>query len=151
MTYGPGNVIDSFSGTHNFLSNFYSASVEYEGVIYGTVEAAYQAAKSLDPTIRQLFTKYGPAEAKRKGRKVPLRPDWETVKIEIMRQLLRDKFRPGRTYHDQLLMTQPHALVEGNYWGDTFWGVCNGVGENWLGRLLMEIRDAASTEQTHGD
>jgi len=70
----------------------------------------------------------------------PMRNDWEEVKVSVMRDLIRQKFKPGSELSDRLLDTGDWLLEEGNTWGDTFWGVCDGVGENWLGRLLMERR-----------
>ena len=68
-----------------------------------------------------------------------LRPDWETEKISIMRALLRLKFADP-ALRAQLVATGVRPLVEGNRWGDRFWGVCGGNGQNMLGKLLMEIR-----------
>jgi len=83
-----------------------------------------------------------PGQAKKLGKSIELRPDWEEIKIEVMRELLRQKFDITKHYDLwlELHMTKPDELVEGNWWGDTFWGVCKGKGENHLGKLLMEIR-----------
>ncbi|MBL8796305.1 MAG: NADAR family protein [Planctomycetia bacterium] len=135
-----GRPIDSFSGEYRWLSNFYPSAVELDRVVYASVEHAFQAAKTLDREERltiQLSASAG--RAKRLGRKVKLRKDWESVKVEVMRGLLRKKFADpdlGR----MLLATGDSPLIEGNTWNDCFWGVCGGVGKNWLGRLLMEIR-----------
>jgi ribA/ribD-fused uncharacterized protein len=137
--------ITSFQGTNRWLSNFYPAKVTLDGVEYPTVEHAYQAAKTLDLNDRNLFRGGNPGLAKRLGRDLELRSDWDTVKIGIMRDLLRQKFAGGEL-HFLLLQTKGIDLVEGNNWGDRFWGVCAGVGENWLGRLLMEIRDETGGE-----
>lgn len=137
--------ITSFSGTYDFLSNFYPCTIPYEGIIYPSVEHAYQAAKTLDQSIRMEFLPLNAAQAKRKGRKIKLRADWNDVKLIIMYQLIRTKF----THHDLktlLLDTQDAKLIEGNTWGDTFWGVCNGVGQNHLGQILMRVRNELNTE-----
>jgi ribA/ribD-fused uncharacterized protein len=104
-----------------------------------STEAAYQAAKTTDPELRKPFIHMNPAQAKRAGRRLPMRPDWDAVKLQVMEDVLRIKFSvaPFRTW---LLNTGDEELVEGNTWGDTFWGVCGGVGENHLGKLLMKIR-----------
>ena len=73
------------------------------------------------------------------GRHLPLRPDWEDVKLSVMEGLLRQKFRE-EPFKSQLKATGDAQLVEGNYWGDVYWGVCRGQGENHLGKLLMKIR-----------
>lgn len=135
------NRIDSFRDAHRFLSNFFPAEVSYEGAIYPSVENAFQAAKCVDTSEREVFRVCSPAEAKRFGRRVRLRPDWEQVKLDIMRRLVTDKFARSDELHRRLLATEDAELVEGNAWNDTFWGVCRGRGQNHLGRILMEVRD----------
>jgi len=110
--------------------------------VYPTVEHAYQAAKTLDPERRAKVRALPTAnKAKHAGRRLAIRPDWEEVKVEVMRGLLRQKFAPGTHYADFLLETGTRELIEVNTWGDRFWGECpRGVGENHLGKLLMEVR-----------
>ena len=139
MSEGPP--IAAFAGKYRFLSNFWPASVIYDGRMYRTVEHAYQAAKTLNPRWReQVAAAISPARAKTIARRSPKRPNWPTVKLEVMEGLLRQKFSDPEM-RAALAATRGRDLVEGNTWGDTFWGVCNGVGENHLGRLLMQIRD----------
>lgn len=117
------NPIDSFKGAYRFLSNFHHAEVQLDGVTYATTEHAYQAAKSLSPAIREhIRSRLTPREAKRAGSKMDLRPDWEAVKVEVMRGLLVQKFDPSRhpDLATMLAATSPHTLVEGNYWHDQF-------------------------------
>lgn len=134
-------MIAEFNGKYRFLSNFYPCIVQYEGVLYPTVEHAYQAAKTLDASDREAIRKCRKAgDAKRVGRHVQLRPDWETVKVDTMRGLLWMKFT-STAMTELLLATGDEELLEGNWWDDTFWGVCRGKGENHLGKLLMEIRE----------
>ena len=133
--------IVSFTGYYAYLSNFSQAPVELDGLIYPTVEHAYQAAKTPSVILRKAIRAAPtPAAAKRTGRSLPLRPDWDQVRIPIMDQLLRQKFAPCQNAAGLLLATGNRELVEGNTWGDRFWGVCSGVGENNLGKLLMAIR-----------
>jgi ribA/ribD-fused uncharacterized protein len=133
--------ISSFSGEYRWLSNFSPSLVIYDGVVYPTVEHAYQAAK-VHPSQREPF-KYGtPGQAKRLGRQYVLRADWEQVKVYIMRELIEKKFIAHTPMAARLLATGDAELVEGNTWGDMFWGVCSGVGKNYLGKLLMERRTA---------
>lgn len=139
-------MIDQFRGPYEFLSNFSKSPITVDGIDYMTVEHAYQAHKTLDPAKRKHISLLpSPGSAKRAGQGVTLRPDWETVKIEVMARLLLLKFQDD-ALRAKLLATGDHELVEGNHWHDTFWGVCNGKGENWLGRLLMGIR-----KQLRGD
>lgn len=104
------------------------------------MEHAYQAAKTLDfadqEEIRATLT---PGKAKRLGQDVLLRPDWEQIKLEVMYRLLVLKFADPNLSR-WLLATGDAILEEGNSWGDTYWGVCNGHGSNWLGVLLMLVR-----------
>lgn len=132
--------IESFRNAHAFLSNFYPAPVSLDGVVYPTVEHAYQAAKTKDSFERQKFLTGTPGQAKRLGRRVTRREDWFQVSISIMEDLVRQKFTNMAGLKHLLLETGDAELVEGNVWNDTFWGVCNGVGRNELGKILMKVR-----------
>jgi ribA/ribD-fused uncharacterized protein len=135
--------ISSFSFEYRFLSNFYPCQVELDGVIYSSVEHAYQAAKTLNMEERKPFHQtpaISAAESKKLGRKLTLRPDWDDVKLQVMEDLLLQKFAAPKL-REKLLQTGDQLLVEGNYWGDTFWGVDHKKGGlNHLGQLLMKIR-----------
>lgn len=134
-------VIDSFSGEWRPLSNFWYTPVMLDGITYSTNEHAFQAAKTLDIWQREAIqVAKTPAIAKLLGRQVTLRPDWEEIKIEVMTDLNRQKYK-NPELRALLLSTGDASLIEGNHWGDTFWGVCNGVGNNYLGKILMSIRD----------
>ena len=138
--------IDSFRGEHRFLSNFYPAVVEFEGMTYTTSEHAYQAAKSTNVLTRiRIGLLPTPGDAKSEGRSLLLRPDWDRVKVEVMTAILRSKFAAGTDLAARLLATGSAELVEGNHWHDKIWGrctcqQCGGEGENLLGRTLMRIR-----------
>jgi ribA/ribD-fused uncharacterized protein len=130
----------SFSGPWRPLSNFWFVPVRLDGLKYRSVEHAYQAAKTPDLFWRRHIQKAStPGGAKNLGSRVPLRPDWDDIRVPTMDRLLRQKFdvpELGRL----LLSTGLAELVEGNTWGDTFWGECRGEGQNKLGKLLMQIR-----------
>lgn len=123
------------------LSNFYYKPTEFDGQVWKTNEHYFQAMKSATPegmwAVRDAVTAQG---AKQAGHSAPLRADWDAVKIGVMRRGLEHKFVAGEVLGDWLLATGDALLVEGNHWGDTFWGVCDGEGENWLGHLLMARR-----------
>jgi ribA/ribD-fused uncharacterized protein len=146
-------MITQFSGMFHFLSNFSPANVKLDGKEYRTTEHAFQAAKTFDEKEREKISKAKtPGEAKRMGRKVKLRPDWNSVRIGVMEDLLRQKF--SRPHHKKwLLDTGSKALVEGNTWHDNFWGNCtcsrceNKNGQNNLGMLLMKIRTDMQEEE----
>ena len=133
--------VKEFQGEFRFLSNFWPARVKLGDLWFPSVEHAYQAAKTNSIVKRQQFQVGSPGNAKRMGRKVDLRPDWEHVKLAVMEELLRQKFSPETELAKKLSDTHPRELIEGNKWGDTFWGMCFGRGFNHLGRLLMEIRN----------
>lgn len=133
-------MINSFEGQYRFLSNFFHSLITYRGITYPTVEHAYQAAKSQSKKIRRAIAEASTArEAKLLGRTVVLRPDWEKVKFAVMEELLLLKFS-DKQLAALLAETGSEELIEGNWWGDRIWGVCNGVGQNHLGKLLMKTR-----------
>lgn len=144
------NKIDRFEGEYRFLSNFWNHPVSYDGAVYANNEAAFQAAKCLDKSERRTFERLSPRDAKHLGRRVRLRPDWESVKISVMTEIVREKFKPGTELAARLLATGDAELIEGNHWNDRFWGVCNGTGRNELGKILMEIRAELREGAEHG-
>jgi ribA/ribD-fused uncharacterized protein len=140
-------VIQEFSGRHKFLSNFEPAAVVLDGERYDTLEAAYQAAKTLN--LRQrvpIRLAAGPGLAKKIGNdptKTTLRGDWDDTAEEVMWDLLNQKFSDPE-YRRLLLDTGSATIIEGNYWCDLRWGIClckkHGYGDNRLGHLLMKLR-----------
>lgn len=131
--------VTEFQGGYRWLSNFWPAQVILDGVIYPSIENAYQAAKK-HPSQRAPFRSCAPGQAKRLGRVGETRADWEMEKVAVMRALIAQKFAPDSELGARLLATEDRKLVEGNTWGDVFWGVCRGRGQNVLGQLLMERR-----------
>lgn len=136
------DVIDKFDGEYAWLSNFYPCEIDIDdGLIYYSVENAYQASKTLNRFQRLHIAQFcSPGQAKRYGRNVILREDWEDVKLEIMTDLVTQKFTKNLELLTKLLNTGESMLIEGNNWNDTYWGICNGKGENNLGKILMKIR-----------
>ncbi len=139
-------IIAGFRGEYQFLSNFHPCKVTFYQMEFRSVEAAFQAAKCADPGERKQFLTLSAAEAKRLGRRVRLRSDWEQRKMTIMHNLLIHKFEENPELLSKLLDTGNAVLVEENTWHDNFWGICTcpkcaGIkGANHLGRLLMAIR-----------
>jgi N-glycosidase YbiA len=136
-----GLAIDKFEGQYRYLSNFWAAPVELDGEVYRSVEHAYQAAKTIDLTYRKrIHEAYTPNDAKKLGRKVPLRAGWEEMKVSCMAYLVWMKFSTHDELGIKLVATGDAELIEGNWWGDVFWGVCKGQGQNMLGKILMQVR-----------
>lgn len=142
-------MIKDFTEKYFFLSNFYNCYLTYEGTIYHSTEAAFQAAKTLDISERERIARLSPSDAKKAGRKLVLRPDWEDVKDKVMYDVCLAKFTQNDSLRlkERLLATGNEALIEGNTWHDNCWGNCscdkckNIVGENRLGKILMKIRE----------
>ena len=145
-------MIDKFEGKYHFLSNFYPCKIEHQGITYTSVEHYYVAMKVNDQQLingkyytpgdfREMISKVKePAFVKKLGGKVKLRSDWSEKKLDFMNWAVREKFK-NETLRQLLLDTGNEELIEGNYWKDTFWGVCNGKGQNHLGKILMTVRD----------
>lgn len=132
-------IIDRFDKQNHYLSNFYNAPVIYKGVKFLNNEAAFQAQKCLSRI--EEFTNLQPNKAKSLGRKVNLRNDWDDVKDFHMYGIVKAKFEQNSDIAKRLLNTNTAKLIEGNYWNDTYWGVCKGVGQNKLGHILMKVRE----------
>lgn len=142
-------MIKGFQGEYRFLSNFYPSPIElgreYGYRTYATVEHFYQACKTTD--VREhdhIRLQTTPGKAKREGRKVEIRPDWEQIKDKVMLKGVREKFKLI-DLRKKLLDTGDEYLQEGNFHGDKIWGCVmeNGVwvGENRLGKILMQVRE----------
>lgn len=126
-------------GEYKWLSNFHPVSIEYEGRVYGSTEAAYMATKTLDMELRDLLTTYTPLEAKAVGAQIELRPDWDRLKVGVMLDVLRLKFQVPELA-EKLLNTGDKYIEETNYWNDKYWGRYKGQGLNMLGHLIMAVR-----------
>lgn len=124
------------------LSNFADIPVYFNGILYRNSEAAFQSQKTFDMKLRLQFASVDPDTAKHMGRKLKIRPDWDTARLWIMRDIVAAKVQQNRRVKDVLLNIDG-TIEEGNTWHDKFWGVDleTGEGENHLGKILMEIRD----------
>ena len=144
-------MIVMFDGKYAFLSNFESSPFTVDGITFPTVEHWFQAFKTLDlQEFRNIIAAETPGKAKRMGRHTTLRPDWEEVKVDVMREGLRKKFAIPEL-RTKLLATGDEELMEGNTWHDRTWGrcvcsKCGGQGQNLLGQLLMELREEIRNE-----
>lgn len=135
-------MINEFQGEYRWLSNFVECDIEYNGFIYPSVENAYQAAKMKykEDSLKFLIVTSG--QAKRLAKTLPMRDDWGKLKIYYMREFLIQKFSQ-KPYKELLMNTCGLDIIEGNRWGDKYWGVClkTNNGQNNLGKLIMGIRD----------
>lgn len=140
-------MINSFTGQYRFLSNFWPCNIFLDSVSYPSVENAYQASKTTDLEIRKKFVYCTPGKAKRFWRESSnlVRSDWPDIKLAVMLSLVGQKFL-AEDLANLLLATGDVQIVEGNTWGDTYWGICNGVGDNHLGKILSQIRYELSAE-----
>ena len=134
------NVINSFDGEYDFLSNFYECPILWKGNLYRNSESIYQSYKTLD-NVPFDFTKTTGSQAKKISKKLNVRPDWNKIKFDLMYEICQEKFNQNTDIAQKLMNTGDAILIEGNYWGDTYWGKCNGVGQNNLGKILMKIRE----------
>jgi len=138
--------IKGFFGPYRFLSNFWKCQIVYRGVIFYSVEAAFQAAKTTTNEDFNKFILLSPRDAKQLGRSIKLKPDWELTKLSTMLELTRVKYQiPGLRL--ALINTGGAYLEETNTWGDVFWGVYNGKGSNALGKILMKVRSEILVQQ----
>lgn len=136
--------MDTIKGT--FLSNFWECSVEWDGLRYGNAEAAFQAQKCINPSDQRKFVGLTGAEAKALGRRVAIVDCWAEFRWDVMFCIVEAKFRQNPELAEKLIATGDEKIIEGNTWGDTYWGVCNGVGKNNLGKILMMVRGMLKDE-----
>lgn len=153
MSFQTG-VIKEFRGEHYFLSNYYTAPMEWRGTEFHSGEQAFAYAKSyfamhaMAETFggMQILDAKTPGEAKKLGRQLEIDvAEWDKRKVQYMREIVHAKFLTSPGLAGRLMNTGAQMLVEGNDWNDTFWGRCKNsegryVGLNTLGVILMEER-----------
>lgn len=137
----PG-MVPSFRGDYEFLSNFYASPIRTaSGLVYPSSEHAYQAMKTTSSSTRRFMATISPVgRVKKFGQTVAVRDCWDDLKLRAMYKVLKAKFSQNLNLAMALIDTCDAVLVEGNYWGDRFWGVCDGTGDNNLGLILMRVR-----------
>lgn len=142
-------MINGFRGEYYFLSNFSESKIEYDGYIYLNAEAAFHAQKNDSSTYKYMMQYQDPSTAKKEGRRVKLRPDWEQVKNKIMYYVVKAKFEQNKELLNKLLATGNKKLIEANTWHDNYWGICTcekcarttHINMNNLGKILMKVRE----------
>lgn len=142
----PRDAVAGFSGPNRFLSNFWFCNIRFEGVLYPSTEHAFQAAKTLSTAHRKSIAQAcSAADAKRLGRRVSLRPDWDQVRTAVMLEINRQKYSQ-QILRRALLATQSRPIFEvTTRWNDQIWGVVqlpggDYIGANRLGRILTCLR-----------
>lgn len=146
--------VERFSDEYAFLSNLYPYKknlqgkicrfiVKYQNHNFDCVECAYQAAKCKNPDDMLIYQRLNGSEAKKFADTLPftIREDWAEIKWNVMYDLVWQKFSQNEPLRAQLLATKNAEIIEGNTWGDVYWGICEGKGENHLGKILMKIRE----------
>ena len=133
--------IKGFRGDYAWLSNMFLCPLKMsDGVTYPSRENAFQAQKTKDIGLRRRISVVSPRDAKRIGRTILLVDDWDEIRVKVMFSGLENFFHQNELYKEKLIMTGDKYIEETNTWGDRVWGVCDGIGENALGHILMELR-----------
>jgi len=135
-------IVKEFQGEYRFLSNFYMREIDFLGLTYPSSEHLFQAMKATDPRdAEKIRLAKTPSEAKRFGKTINRRKDWDDVRITMMYLVLKLKFQ-DQELKEKLLATGDAVLEEGNSWNDMTWGKCltTGIGKNYLGKILMKVR-----------
>lgn len=155
MTIGP------FKDEYRWLSNFWIAPTQIMSLTYSTTEHFYQAMKCADPLERhEILRAETPGQAKRLGASVAIRPDWDEIKVSVMRIASFSKFSQSRELANRILSTGDEEIVELNHWHDNFWGRCtcddcvenpDVIGKNNLGMILMDVRSHVKNRQEEQD
>lgn len=136
-------MIKEFKNQYFFLSNFYECPIYYNKLVFCNAEAAFQAQKVIDEKEQYKFINLNASQARKLGKTIVLRKDWEEVKDNIMYEIVKRKFTVNKKLQQKLIDTKDEELVEGNWWHDTYWGIDSktGIGKNKLGKILMKVRE----------
>lgn len=136
-------MIKEFKNQYFFLSNFYEYPIYYNKLVFCNAEAAFQAQKVINEKDQYKFINLNASQARKLGKTVQLRKDWEEIKDNVMYEIVKRKFTINKELQQKLLETKEEELVEGNWWHDTYWGVDSktGTGQNKLGKILMKVRE----------
>lgn len=159
------NGLNGFCGEFSFLSNFYrhkpiivvlpyrypNGDTPFSNVcICDNIEHLFQSSKTLNrEEINYIASFDTPGQAKRAGRRITLREDWEEIKDEVMAYLVREKFKIPKLQDLLLAIPDDTYIVEMNHWNDKYWGVCKRTfeGQNKLGEILMKIRSELRSQK----
>ena len=136
-------MIKEFKNQYFFLSNFYECPIYYNKLVFCNAEAAFQAQKVINEKDQYKFINLNASQARKLGKTVQLRKDWEEIKDNVMYEIVKRKFTVNKELQQKLIDTKDEELVEGNWWHDTYWGIDSktGIGKNKLGKILMKVRE----------
>jgi ribA/ribD-fused uncharacterized protein len=128
-----------------FLSNMYPCQINYNGYIFPSSENLYQFLKipeKLQKDYINIYLNISPQESKKLSKINPIRKEWNKIRINIMYNVLKLKFDQNLDLKEKLLKIEG-PIVEWNNWNDKFWGkdLKTNEGKNWLGILLMRLRE----------
>ena len=112
-------VVFYFTDSYDFLDNKFYSPISIKGKQFKCVDDAFKFMKSKAPNVQI----------------------WEDKRLEIMHNLLLNKFLQNYKLVQRLMFSRNSDLINTNYWGDDFWGVFNDKGLNMLGELLQLVRD----------
>jgi len=149
------------------LTNYWvlCTKITYEGKEYPTPEHLYQARKFIYPGAPAVNEKHAeairvastsckakvlasaPTRKTRSAKGLAINPQWDEIKLQVMREVIELKFRANPYCHWTLMSTHPFDLEERPP-SDSFWGVgADGSGKNHLGKLLVELREKLRKER----
>lgn len=134
-------VAPMFRDDYYFLSNMYPCKIEFNGRTFKCSETAFHTESLSDESDKDYFSTLDGYESKAQIKVMKIRKDWDKIKVDTMAKILIQKFLQNKDLALKLIETEDTPLIEYNNWGDCFWGVCGGKGDNTLGKLLMLIRD----------
>ena len=137
------DAINCFKGDYAFLSNRFPCHFVWQGLAYGSAEAAFQSSKCVDETERKVLAGCSADNAAIKGRKIEPYPGWGEDCLNIMESILKAKFEQNSDLKKMLTDTGNSILINGNNKNDVYWGIdsYSWIGENYLGQLIMKIRE----------
>jgi ribA/ribD-fused uncharacterized protein len=134
-------MIENFENEYFFLSNYFECDFVFRDLNYKSAEHAYQSMKAISKKDAEIIrSAKSPDEAKKLSRTIEIRSDWSLIKRSLMKEIVKQKFLQNPHLLSSLFDTGYEYLIEKNWWGDIYWGICNGTGENQLGKILMELR-----------
>lgn len=144
-----------FRNEYYFLSNMYPCNINLKMrdddiYTFKCAEAAYQAMKTNKSEEIKNLSEMNGYQAKKYGRQIEIVPNLQYLKehrLEWMKYIVKNKFVQNPELAEKLVNIKT-KIEENNTWHDTFWGIYNGKGENYLGLILTEVKNELSFKLT---